>query len=39
MQMDKVLESQPGLLRNHPRMSYKGVPIKVFLAGLPGGFG
>jgi hypothetical protein len=26
MQMDKVLESQPGLLRNHPQMSYKGVP-------------
>jgi hypothetical protein len=23
MQMDKVLESRPGLLRNHPQMSYK----------------
>jgi hypothetical protein len=26
MQMDKVLKSQAGLLRNHPQMSYKGVP-------------
>jgi hypothetical protein len=24
--MDKVLESQAVLLRNHPQMSYKGVP-------------
>jgi hypothetical protein len=26
MQMDKVLELQAVLLRNHPQMSYKGVP-------------
>jgi hypothetical protein len=39
MQMDKVLESQAVLLRNHPQMSYKGVPSwppQVDLARRPG---
>ena len=34
MQMDKVLELQAVSLRNHPQMSYKGVP-----SWPPGGFG
>ena len=34
MQMDKVLELQAVLLRNHPQMSYKGVPSWPFQVDL-----